>query len=90
MGWPLAKLLADPYPSEFVCTMSSEWYTNEDWNDEIEAAFFAKLARARDKAQYLKIQANVLKSSHPKVALMLLERHFSIGEKSFHAQAYEI
>ena len=70
--------------------MSGQWYTNEDWNDDIEAAFFAKLGRARDKAQYLKIQANVLKSSHPKVSLMLLERYFSIGEKSFHAQAYEI
>ena len=60
------------------------------WNADIEVAFFKKLARARDKAQYLKIQAGLLRTSHPKVSLMLLERYFALDENFWNAPVYEI
>jgi hypothetical protein len=56
---------------------SSEWFRNTEWNDSIERAFVAKLARAKKKAQYLRIQASTLSQRHPKVALKLLEQYFS-------------
>jgi hypothetical protein len=31
-----------------------------DWDAAIEAAFFAKLGRAKDRGQYLRIQAGIL------------------------------
>jgi len=64
-----------------------DWYRNTDWNDAIETEFLAKLARARDKQQYLKLQAGIIAQSHPRAALALLDRYFAMGENLFMAEA---
>ncbi|MDA9865105.1 hypothetical protein N9C96_00335 [bacterium] len=62
----------------------TEWYRNTDWNDEIEAHFFAKLERARSQRdQYIVLQANYLSDTHPKVTLRLVDFYFETRTDDF-------
>lgn len=65
-----------------------DWFRNTDWDSAIEAAFFARLNRARDKQQPLRIQAHTLAKRHPQAALRLLDEYFKIGEGFDCAQAH--
>jgi tetratricopeptide (TPR) repeat protein len=65
-----------------------DWFRNADWTSYIEAAFFAKLKRARDKSQYLRIQACTLATTHPRIALRLLDQYFAFGDNFDAAQAH--
>jgi hypothetical protein len=64
------------------------WWQNTSWDGEIEAAFFTKLARARNKVWYLRNQARFLASSCPEVALRLLDQYFALGADSSEAEAH--
>jgi tetratricopeptide (TPR) repeat protein len=57
------------------------WFRNKEWSDEIAEAFRQRLARARRKAQYLRIQALYLIECHPEAALDLLEQYFKTGDE---------
>jgi tetratricopeptide (TPR) repeat protein len=65
-----------------------DWFRNTSWNCEIEDAFYKKLARAKDKHQYLRIQASLLGSRYPEVALRLLDEYFALGDHLDAAQAH--
>jgi tetratricopeptide (TPR) repeat protein len=69
---------------------ADDWYRNTEWNNEIEEAFFKKLKRARQKEQYLRIQAYLLSKRQPHVALRLLEEYFKLEDKFDHASAYVV
>ena len=65
-----------------------EWFRNEVWTPEIEEQFNTKLKRAKNKPQYLNIQAGLLTNNHPWIALALLDRYFELAENIFRASAY--
>jgi len=65
-----------------------DWYRNKEWNSDIESAFFAKLKRARDKSQYLRIQACTLADIYPEIALRLLDEYFLLPAAHDRAQAH--
>ena len=67
---------------------AEDWYRNREWNDQIETAFLTKLRRARDKSQYLRIQASYLQSTNPEVALHLLDDFFKLPANPEIAQAH--
>jgi tetratricopeptide (TPR) repeat protein len=64
------------------------WWRNVSWNGEIEAAFFNKLARARNKTWYLRNQAANIASNCPEVALRLLDQYFASGGDPQEAEAH--
>ena len=65
-----------------------DWWRNASWNEDIEAAFFRKLARARNKTWYLCNQARFLAPSYPTAALRLLDQYFALGADSGEAEAH--
>lgn len=68
---------------------ADSWYRNASWDEEVEAAFEARLARSRSqKAQYLRIQGSLLKDSDPAIAIRLLARCVEEGEPFHIAHAY--
>lgn len=67
---------------------AEDWYRNREWNFEIEAKFREKLRRARQKDQYLRIQASYIQANYPDAAMALLTDFFALGENSESAQAY--
>lgn len=64
------------------------WWRNVAWNGEIEAAFFSRLARARNKTWYLRNQAAAIASNCPEVALRLLDQYFAMGGDLQEAEAH--
>jgi tetratricopeptide (TPR) repeat protein len=65
-----------------------DWYRNKVWNSDVECAFFTKLKRARDKRQYLRIQACTLADTKPEVALRLLDEYFLLPAGHDQSQAH--
>lgn len=67
---------------------NDNWFRNETWSPEVEEDFRARLKRARNKSQYLRIQASTLASTHPQTALELLKEYFALGDDPFSADAH--
>ena len=61
----------------------TDWYRRTEWNDEIEADFEARLARARpsSRAQYLSLQGYALLGANPEVAETLLQRAVALEDE---------
>jgi hypothetical protein len=69
--WATIRTLPDPTATnDRGRARRDTWWQNTSWNDDIEAAFCSKLARARNKSFYLRNQARSPAASHPKVALL--------------------
>jgi tetratricopeptide (TPR) repeat protein len=67
---------------------AGDWFRNSSWNPHIEATFRERLDRAKNKSQYLRIQASTLAKTFPEAALQLLDEYFSLGEHFDQAQAH--
>jgi tetratricopeptide (TPR) repeat protein len=67
---------------------SDKWFRNVTWSDTVAQTFEAKLRRARRKEHYLRIQASMLRESHPEVAHALLDRYFALPDQFDAAQAH--
>lgn len=65
-----------------------DWYRSTEWDARIASAFDARLARARNKEQYLRIQASYLATSNPVVAHALLDRYFALPDQFDAANAH--
>ena len=65
-----------------------DWYRNVFWDPWTAAVFERRLARKRNKDQYLRIQASYLTRTSPWTALRLLERYFALEDPSDKARAY--
>ena len=65
----------------------AEWFRNTVWDDDIETAFDARLQRARDKVQYLNIQAYALLATHPRIAARLCRRAIMLNDPAQTARA---
>jgi len=59
---------------------TTEWFRNASWSEVVAAQFEVKLARARRKEQYLRIQASTLASVEPDVAHKLLDRYLALPD----------
>lgn len=68
--------------------MTTDWFRNATWDSSVERAFEEKLRRARRKEQYIRIQASMLASSFPEVALALLDRYFGLPNQFDQASAH--
>jgi len=64
-----------------------EWFRNNGWDDGIAATFETRLAKARDKAQYLTIQAYCLLATCPELAAVLARRAISLNDPAQTARA---
>lgn len=65
----------------------AEWFRNDGWDDGIAATFEARLAKARDEAQYLTIQAHCLLATFPEVAATLARRAIALNDPAQTARA---
>lgn len=59
-----------------------DWFRNKVWNPAIEVDFQQRLRRARNKSQYLRVQAYYLAESYPQVTLDLLDQYFALGDRT--------
>jgi len=64
-----------------------DWFRNGEWNAQVAAEFETRLARSRDKAQYLVIQAYTLIPAHPEVAAELAGRAVALEDETQTARA---
>jgi tetratricopeptide (TPR) repeat protein len=65
-----------------------DWFKNKTWDTATEARFNEKLRSARNKALYLRVQAEHLVTADPRIALSLLDRYFALGDDLDRALAF--
>jgi hypothetical protein len=71
---------------------SDDWYRNNEWNDEIETLFYAKLKRSRSQRdQYIVIQSSYLTDSFPLMSLRLIKEYFETRTDKYEdVRAYSV
>ncbi len=65
----------------------AEWFRNDAWDADIAARFEARLAKARNRSQYLTIQAYCLLATQPEVATTLARRAIVLDDPTQTARA---